>query len=207
MIDLYIYIYIYRYIDIFIYRYNIIEYYYRYIFILDVYIYRDWTAFPLLWKASQKHRDQTRRSSWDHSMFNTSEWLLLACKMNAVMPLIVSVISEDTIITGTEWNEHCWLGSCCTSSSGFSSLLLAAGSSVTLSWVVTAAGFLRRIDPRELSVMLWIWRERNDEAPPTSTDVMHNELQHAALQFNCMSILWCDIIILMRCFHKVQRNT
>lgn len=51
-----------------------------------------------------------------------------------------------------------------TSSSGFSSLLPAGGSSVTLSWVVTAAGFLRRIDPRDESVMLWICGDTNEGA-------------------------------------------
>ncbi len=42
-------------------------------------------------------------------------------------------------------------------------MLAAGGSSVTLSWVVTAAGFLRRIDPRDESVILWICKD-TDEA-------------------------------------------
>lgn len=112
--------------------------------------------------------NQVQITAWStHEM-----WLLLPCKMKPVK----SFINSD--IWRLQAQNDMSIGStCCTSSSGFSSLLLAAGSSVTLSWVVTAAGFLRRIDPRELSVMLWIWNMKDswDKAPPTSSDVTHNQ--------------------------------
>lgn len=82
---------------------------------------------------------------------------------------------------------------CSTSSSGFSSLLAAGGSSVTLSWVVTAAGFLRRIDPRDESVILWICKD-TDEAKQGRTDMSGDLFRYT------------DFFLLLSIYEKQVRN-